>query len=1038
MEREFIEGVNARSRFRAKSSILEGFGNDFKEPEKEVVPKLSKTNFFRGGCALDEVEYSVTNERGRLTAKEKKKEVEVQLISIHSHGRYVVFVGGAGSGKTTLVKRYCLLVLDGKVECMKEVEIVHLLNIKDWSLKDGEYTPLEILFSIFNIARDDAVKCGFELLKNIENQKKLLILLDGLDTTPWVLDDDMYHYMITYDQKAPVPVIIYNILCRNLFPHCKILLTSREYGINRFPSEIRPDATIALRGLSRNSIMTLVREIGEDSGDKILELMLKKSLKLMLLCSTPLFLIFVIIVHLSGDDIPEHLSGLIMTILQNHVRSKHLKNKDIKQVLMKLMKLSLDGLKRGVAVFNRNDLINNGINVDDIKDLLISVPTPSQNVVCDQKLLEEDYSFFFVHQTIQELLAACELANLDSLQYEELIDNQIHTSKYGVVRQMLCGLTFNKSTDKMSLVKSTNEEHAQQIAQTKQDYLLQSLQNELKDGNIPPMQMLNLLICLCECGDNEKIVQLVKTNIKKVCLSGIPLTISDLHALGSVTFHCDRLSIMALDNCQLNIHDLKVLSDGLGESPTEITVFDVCFNRSLLKNSMYYLHKICIRGQGLNYWQCGFKQRDILYFDEKEAEESASVVEDATLKDATEEQQIETMLKDQNVLDFSHYNVENYFQTLEKLVEDANKTDSFNVIVTEYEGHYDVSKLCKLLENCKKLGEFKISECEFNEMQLEQIMQTIPEQKIQMVNVFLATDIQPDGWKKIGEITKKYKANSLAVTSCSLTEQKLAKLRLSLGHWKVSRFDLSRNGDMNEICLNQVGGIVKDCETEELIMGYCNLSSGQMEALKVSLCDENGAAKLTKIDLSGNDKLGEDGFKELGKIGNMCKTKELDVSECDPSPQEIRSFKHGVRNAEITKLNVSRNRNMGLWGLYDVGQLVGQCQLKTLFVRQCELEERTLAKFAEGLGVAKIEELDFGLYFMKRRNTTEAERNIFLNLLPNVTKKLTLNAWDFGPKETEFKNRLQAKLNELPFIEPGVQIVFDRGQDVYIQQERTS
>nr|XP_039269631.1 uncharacterized protein LOC120344462 isoform X2 [Styela clava] len=938
-ERKFIDGVNKRSRRLSESTILRPFRNDLNDPEVEVVPKLSKTNFFRGGCALNEVEYSATNNRDRLPEKEKKKEVEVQLKSIHSHGRFIVLIGGAGSGKTTLLKRYCLLVLDGKIENMNGIEMIHYINIKDWSLKYGEYTPREILFSVFNVAESDvAEECGFNWLKKPENQKKFLLLLDGLDTAPWVLSGDNFHDPISWDQKATVPVIIYNILYRNIFPGCKILLTSREYAINKFSHYIKPDATIALGGLSQNSIVTLVKEISGDTGDITLESMLKKSLELMHLCSTPLFLIFVIVVYLNGEDIPENLSGLILTILKNHTRSKHLKSKkDVDQIMKNLMKLSLDGLKRGKYVFTRDDIQRNKIDVDVIKDFVISVPTPAKNVVCDQNLLEKDYSFFFVHQTIQELLAACELANLPILQYKELIDKQISTQLHVVVRQMLCGLIFNKSTAKMNLI----EDEPRDITQ-KQEYLLESLRKDLNGENIPPMQMLNLLISICECGTNEGIVEWAKTNIKKISLSGIPLTTSDLHAVGSVTSHCDRLRILALDNCQLNAYSLKVLSDGLGESPVQIEEFDVCFNRRLVKNSMYYLHKIYTRVQKFHCWQCGFRKSDIQDFKQNPQVTGLEV----SIQNVEEEQEIEIMFNDQNILDFSRYNTENHIQTLEELVINANSMDIFNVSLTEYERTSDLRNLCDLLKKCEKIGEFKISECELTEQQLDKIMQAIPDQEIQMVNVFLTPDIQPKGWMKIGQITRKFKAANLAVTSCSLTEDKLSQLRVSLDRSMIFSFDLSRNSNLTESCMKQVGWIIQNCEIKELIMKYCNLTNGMLKSLRFSLRE---AAELDKINISGNDKLGDDGFVELAQISDVCKTEQLDISDCNISSQQIRSFEDATHTTVLNILNVSHNRNMGKWGLRDLRKLVEKCQLKALFIRQCGLDEETFANFANNL-----------------------------------------------------------------------------------------
>nr|XP_039269626.1 uncharacterized protein LOC120344460 isoform X1 [Styela clava] len=1030
LRKKFIDGVNKRSRRLAESTVLE-FENAFQEPEEVVAPKLSKTNFFRCGSAKDEVEYSATNDRGRLPAKERKREVEVQLKSIHSHGRYIVFVGGAGSGKTTLLKSYGLLVLDHKIEFMEGVEIVHLINIKDWSRKDGKYTPFEILFSIFNVVADeDAEKCGFEWLKDTENQKKMLLLLDGLDTAPWELRDDIHHDMINYSDKALVPVIIYNILYGNLFPYCNILLTSREYAIKRFPEEIRPSATIALRGLSRASIVTLVKHYCKDLEKKILEDMSKNSHKVMPLCSIPLFLKFVLMVYQDDKKMPEYLSGLLLMILENFVRSRHQKSKEhVRKILNNLMKLSLDGIKKGLVVFTKSDFVNNSINVEDIRGLVISAPSLGENVFCDQNLMEEDYSFFFVHQTIQELLAACQLFFFTELkEYEKLIDNQIHTLKYGVVRQMLCGLMFNEKTPKIGFVKSLLEGNQDEIQQ-KKEHLLKSLSKKLNLGNINPMEMLNLLNSLCECGADKRIVQLAKTNIKKINLSGVPLTASDLHALGSVAYHCNRLSILALNNCQLNTYDLKVLSEELRDSGVEITVFDVCFNQGLVKNSLYYLHELYLKSQRLNHWQCGFREIDILEFDKKKSKENSeeSELQDVTAQVLDEEQQIITMFRDQNILDLSHHNTKKYFQTLTVLINKANETGSFNVSLTEYETISDLKKLCELLNICQNIQEFKISECELTSNQLEKIMQAIPEQEITMVNVFLAPDIEPKGWNVIGEITKKFKASDLFVTSCSLTEDKLKELKRSLKGSIISRFDISRNDNMNKHCLKQVGEIIENCETGELIMEYCNLTSDHIQSLKGSLRSGNKAPKLGKIDISGNHSLCEDGFRTLGQITGMCKTEKLDVSECDPSPEEIESFSEALHSPQITTLNVSSNPDIGA-GLYGVGKILEKCPLKTLLVRQCKLEHTTLGELARGMGNSKIQHLDLGLYFMKPKETTEDDINMLLNLLPNITRELTLNGWCFGDREEEYRERLQNKLNELPFEKPGIKIILNRVQ----------
>lgn len=51
--------------------------------------------------------------------------------------------------------------------------------------------------------------------------------------------------------------------------------------------------------------------------------------------------------------------------------------------------------------------------------------------------------------------------------------------------------------------------------------------------------------------------------------------------------------------------------------------------------------------------------------------------------------------------------------------------------------------------------------------------------------------------------------------------------------------------------------------------------------------------------MSGNDQMGVDGFKYLGNIVNNCSIEQLDISECNPSGEEIHSFKTSVGVAKV-------------------------------------------------------------------------------------------------------------------------------------------
>lgn len=1024
---EFQTAVCDRSRQNVKSSIARDFEGQIPEPKQEVAPTLVRTNFFRGGTVLDEKNYMATTEKRRKVPKKKSREIEVQLANVHKHGRYIMLVGGAGSGKTTLIKRYADMVLKGKVDHLSKVKLVHFINIRDLS-KDVLGTK-EMLFGKFLLGEHMKlpVKYGYEWLQKEENQEQVLLAFDGIDTAPWFLSNDKYD-IISYDDTAGADTIMYNILRGHLFPKCWLLLTSREYGITRFPLSIRPEAVIALKGFTRLSIQTLVKELGGDRGDEIWRSLLNKSLNLMLLCSTPLFLIFTIIMYMKYDNPPENLSGIIITLIESHIHSQHRKvdDENVRDIIEKLKTISLQGLREGRVIFTGKEFTDQKLDLNDVKDLVINVPNPA-DTACTQKLLEEDCSLFFCHQSLQESLAALCVAREDLETFKQFVMEKIHSPNYVVVRQILCGVLFNDETTRLAGKQSQVLE-----LKAKQQCLLETVAAELEKSVDSPMDMLNLLISLRECGENREVAKMVQRCIPKINLSGIPLTPNDLHATASVARHCKALSIMQLVNCHMDNYGLEVLANAMKGSDVEILVFDVSFNGNLKKDSMFHLHEICIRGQGLNYWQCGFRQMDILMFNEREAQQRLQLMDalEPKKEEDVEKENIEKSFNHDQIFDLSCYNVEHYLPVLESLAEKRrSKEKGIRVNLLEYEQDSNLQNLCGLLQTCENIRELALSECDLTESQLEKIEESMKGKEIGALNVYLNPSIGDKGWGVLGRIAKNCEARSLFITACSLTEDKLMRFKTALKGSKTQLFklDISRNDDMDEYCLREIGEIVEMCQVEELVMGYCDFKPAQLQYLKRAVRQ----ARINRIDLSGNDKMGEDGYYALGEMVYKCKVQLLDVSECDPTASEVGKFKEATHDAKVHKLNVSRNRNMGVEGLRDVGRLVGKCKLNELFIRQCNLQADTLRSFKEGLGDATIPFLDMGFYFMKVRRTTDEEIDIVISILANVTEQLTLNDWDISEKG---RRDLQKALDSLPYRD--LKIQFNRGKNDLITQKK--
>lgn len=363
--------------------------------KRQVYPELARTEFFEGASGLEEVNYSAST---TPTFVKKKREAQVFVKEIHNQGRYVLLVGAAGSGKTTLAKRYSLLALNN--ETTKKFTFVHFINIRD--TRTGKCTPSKFLFedNLIGDKLKDCIKIGFSWLQDERAQDSTLFVFDGLDTAPWDLDDT-YHSCMGYDDTEMPSTIMFNILRGHLFPKSTILLTSREYGVSRLRPELRPTATVALRGLAPADMRILVEDIGGDRSLDIWKAIEDKSQNLMQLCSNPLFLTFVIMIHHYEEHPPKSFSGIIIQLLERHIRSnnRQMPAEKITEILHKLKILSYRALQRKSVVFSIEDLKTAELDPEEIKDLVIGSPKPES--VLDQLLMPKDFHYFFCHQAIQ-------------------------------------------------------------------------------------------------------------------------------------------------------------------------------------------------------------------------------------------------------------------------------------------------------------------------------------------------------------------------------------------------------------------------------------------------------------------------------------------------------------------------------------------------------------------------------------------------------------------------------------------------------------
>ena len=373
-------------------------------------------------------------------------EIDVDEIfgsSEENNDPLVLVEGSPGIGKTTFCLKLAHDWANGEMSRNLPVfKLVFLLKCKDM---EGDKVK-DVVEDIFEQLLPEDLKektkeAVVNFLEDLDNQKQILIILDGLDELPGKSEDR-----------------VNKVLGRKKLPFCYVLATTRqEKGIDS-REQFQFDICLAIEGFSEDNSFDYIRKhfrnIGTEhssKGERLIE-EVKQNPLLRHLQRNPLNLLLLCVIYEDHEgSLPSFFTDLYQTIvrclLRRYCAREQLKASEKDDDLDKQFEISILALGKLAWKCLLNDRLS--FYEDELEELESS----NENIVARRlglvykeeslKRLKPRHAYSFLHKTFQEYLAASYIAhNLRGSEFYALEQVPFFdvTGKFRQVFLFVCGM----------------------------------------------------------------------------------------------------------------------------------------------------------------------------------------------------------------------------------------------------------------------------------------------------------------------------------------------------------------------------------------------------------------------------------------------------------------------------------------------------------------------------------------------------------------------------------------------------------------------
>ncbi|XP_067347114.1 protein NLRC3-like isoform X2 [Channa argus] len=322
--------------------------------------------------------------------------------------RTLVTKGVAGIGKTVLTQKFILDWAEDKAN--QDIQFIFPLTFRELNLlRTQNFSFVELFHNVFAEIKEAGI-CRFE-------EFKVLFIFDGLDECRLPLDFNNNMILTDVTVSTSVDVLLTNLIRGNLLPSARIWITTRPAAANQIPPEC-VDMVTEVRGFTDPQKEEYFRKrfIDKEQANRIIS-HLKTSRSLHIMCHIPVFcwitatVLEDVLKTREGGELPKTLTEMYIHFLVVQTKQGNVKylgradtvwNKETKKTVLALGKLAFKQLEKGNLIFYEEDLRECDI---DIKSASVYSGLLTQ-IFRDERGLNDDKVFCFVHLSVQEFLAA--------------------------------------------------------------------------------------------------------------------------------------------------------------------------------------------------------------------------------------------------------------------------------------------------------------------------------------------------------------------------------------------------------------------------------------------------------------------------------------------------------------------------------------------------------------------------------------------------------------------------------------------------------